>query len=187
MDAACIPRNGNDHHVPQDYCLSARSWCSVLLLKQRSEWKLHRSAPHGTFPFFLFLIQVCRLSVYTLKYKTCKKNHNATLRTLGVLYSLLVVEGQGAHPGAKEGDPHHSTMRVWAQMRFGQTPALPSPCAQLCHTPPFSPRGFSRGSALGCLCCMVTSTILPVVLPSFATLLWLACDCMHGPLSLSLQ
>ena len=100
MDAACIPRNGNDHHVPQDYCLSARSWCSVLLLKQRSEWKLHRSAPHGTFAFFLFLIQVCRLSVYTLKYKTCKKNHNATLGTLGVLYSLLALEGQGAHPRA---------------------------------------------------------------------------------------
>ena len=27
-----------------------------------------------------------------------EKNHNVTLRTLGVLYSLLVVEGQGAHP-----------------------------------------------------------------------------------------
>ena len=34
----------------------------------------------------------------TLSSAKLGKNHNATLRTVGVLYSLLVVEGQGAHP-----------------------------------------------------------------------------------------
>ena len=32
--------------------------------------------------------------------KNVGKHHNATLRTLGVLYFLLVVEVQGAHPQA---------------------------------------------------------------------------------------
>ena len=49
----------------------------------------------------IFCVQAYRLSVYGLKYKTGRKNHNATLKKpIGVLHSLLVVEGQGAHPRA---------------------------------------------------------------------------------------
>ena len=46
----------------------------------------------------IIFVQAHRPSAYALKYKHWE--NNATLRTLGVLYSVLVVEGQGARPRA---------------------------------------------------------------------------------------
>ena len=45
----------------------------------------------------------CCLFFFVQAYKAFRRsgeNHNATLRTLDVLYFLLVVEGQGVHPRA---------------------------------------------------------------------------------------
>ena len=46
-----------------------------------------------------FFVQAYRLSAYALKYKT-RETHGANLRSLVVLYPLLMVEGQEAHPQA---------------------------------------------------------------------------------------
>ena len=48
-----------------------------------------------------------------------EKHHNATLRTLGVLYSLLVVEGQGAHPEPQELGSRYECV---VQLRGSATP-----------------------------------------------------------------
>ena len=48
------------------------------------------------FPFFRSGVQALSVRPKT----TWGGNHNATPSTLGVLYFLLVVEGQGAHPRA---------------------------------------------------------------------------------------
>ena len=47
----------------------------------------------------MFFVQAYRLSAYALVHKTWK-GLSANPRTLGVLYPLLMVEGQGAHPRA---------------------------------------------------------------------------------------
>ena len=60
-------------------------------------WTLANEEASQSIAFIIFFVQAYRLSLDALKYETWK-NHIATLGTLGVLYSLLVVEGQGAHP-----------------------------------------------------------------------------------------
>ena len=49
----------------------------------------------GILDYFCF-VQAYKLSAYQVK--TLRRNQNATPSTLGVLYFLLVIEGQGAHP-----------------------------------------------------------------------------------------
>ena len=43
----------------------------------------------------IFFVQAYKLSAYALKQNKLGRNHNATPSTLGVMYFLLVVEGQG--------------------------------------------------------------------------------------------
>ena len=47
-----------------------------------------------------FFVQAYKLSAYAHKENTLGRNHSATLSTTSVLYLLLVVEGQAAHPRA---------------------------------------------------------------------------------------
>ena len=49
---------------------------------------------------YFFFFQAYTGSQRTRSSRKLGESHNANLRTLGVLYPLLVIEGQGAHPQA---------------------------------------------------------------------------------------
>ena len=99
------------HTVPSTISGGIRPYQRLIVGSIRpNHWPVqpHRSLSKRPYPqsksakqgqtVFAF-VQACRLSAYALKYKTWK-NHIANLRTLGVLYPLSVVEGQGADPRA---------------------------------------------------------------------------------------
>ena len=77
---------------------------------------------HWVYPCYLFIFRsgVQALSVRTQVQKL-GGNHNSTLRTLGALYSLLVVEEQGAHPESQGLDCRYGCV---VQMR-GVTGCIP--------------------------------------------------------------
>ena len=86
------------------YRMSARSFWSTACCSSRSlgiHLRTSLTATTSTHSHKRGRVAIfSRSSVQALSVRTQVKNHNATPSTLGVLYFLSVVEGQGAHPQA---------------------------------------------------------------------------------------